>query len=147
MPEPVTPKVGSDTFVSNEQGEVCLIRRADNRLWALPGGYQELGESPAECARREFYEETGYHIRITRLIGVYSSLRYPATTHVNRNREVTHILFSGEIIDGSPKPSDEAVEIGWFPEDDLPPLSEGHPIRVRHGFSRLGNATMDSHFE
>ena len=65
MPEPLTPKVGSDTFVVNSDSQVCLIRRKDNGLWALPGGYQDLGETPAECAKREFYEETGYHVKVT----------------------------------------------------------------------------------
>ncbi|HEY32234.1 MAG TPA: NUDIX domain-containing protein [Dehalococcoidia bacterium] len=74
MPAPVTPIVGADTFVVNGKKEVCLIRRSDNGLWALPGGAQDLGETPEECARREFEEETGLLIRITRLLGVFSSL-------------------------------------------------------------------------
>ena len=73
MPKPITPLVGCDTFVVNTRRQVCLIRRADNGLWALPGGYQELGETPMECAAREFLEETGLIIEVTRLLGVYSS--------------------------------------------------------------------------
>lgn len=130
MPAPQTPKVGSDTFVINGNIEVCLIRRSDNGLWALPGGYQDLGETPAECAKREFYEETGYEVRVTRLLGVFSSLRYPARTNVNRSGEVTHILFYGEIVGGQSHSSDETLDAGWFREDDLPSLSDGHLSRV-----------------
>lgn len=147
MPAPVTPKVGSDTFVINHNAEVCLIRRTDNKLWALPGGYQDLGETPAECAAREFHEETGYQIRVTRLLGVFSSLRYPTLTNVNRSREVTHILFFGELIGGEACPSDESVEIGWFSEEGLPPLSDGHLTRVQHGFGLFNDPIAGLHFE
>jgi ADP-ribose pyrophosphatase YjhB (NUDIX family) len=98
MPEPLTPKIGCDSFVVNERNEVCLIRRADNGLWAMPGGYQDLGETPAECAAREFHEETGYQIRIVGLLGAFSSLRYPSKMNLTRNREITHLLFQGEPI-------------------------------------------------
>lgn len=76
MPKPITPLVGTDTFVINEKSELCLIKRADNGLWALPGGCQELNETSAECARREYFEETGLIIEITKLLGVFSSLKY-----------------------------------------------------------------------
>ena len=98
MPEPLTPKIGCDTFVVNDRNEVCLIRRADNGLWAMPGGYQDLGETPAECAAREFHEETGYRIRVVGLLGAFSSLRYPSKMNLVRNREITHLPFQGECI-------------------------------------------------
>jgi ADP-ribose pyrophosphatase YjhB (NUDIX family) len=147
MPAPVTPKVGTDTFVLNDRSEVCLIRRTDNQLWALPGGYQNLGETPAGCAAREFHEETGYHIRVTGLLGVYSSLCYQALTRINRGREVTHLLFLGELIGGDACPSDESSEIGWFSKDSLPPLSDGHQIRVLHGFDRIHPSSTGPYFE
>ena len=147
MPKPVTPIVGADTFVVNEDTQVCLIRRSDNGLWALPGGAQDLGETPRQCAVREFLEETGYEIELSSLIGVFSSLLYEQTTNVNRGREVTHLLFIGKIIGGSPTPSEETTEIGWFSVDSLPPLSDGHEPRVRFGFDYLNNPSLPVHFE
>ena len=38
---------------------ILLQKRADNGLWGYPGGYLEIGETPEESAKREFYEETG----------------------------------------------------------------------------------------
>lgn len=147
MPAPVTPNVGADTFVVNENGEVCLVRRSDNGLWALPGGAQDLGETSEECARREFEEETGFQVRVTRLLGVFSSLRYDAITSVNRGREVTHILFAGEIVGGKQETSVETLEIGWFNQERLPVLSDGHALRVEFGFRTLENPRKDAHFE
>ena len=76
MPRPLTPFVGCDVFLPDPAGRVLLIRRRDNGFWALPGGCQDLGETPAECARRECREETGLEVQITRLLGVFSSKRY-----------------------------------------------------------------------
>ena len=147
MPTPVTPFVGADVFVVNESCEVCLIRRSDNGLWAMPGGAQDLGETPEECARREFKEETGLDVKVTRLLGVFSSLRYEATTNVNRGHEVTHVLFTGEVVGGQQTPSEETPEIGWFSENTLPPLSDGHEVRVRFGFLTMANPDIEARFE
>ncbi len=43
----------------NENGEVLLQKRKDNKMWAYPGGSMELGESFEQCAKRELREETG----------------------------------------------------------------------------------------
>src|SRR5438034_11818350 len=55
-------------------GEGLLLqRRSDNRLWGLPGGGVEPGESVTEAVVREVREETGLEVVPLRLIGVYSS--------------------------------------------------------------------------
>src|SRR5215472_8463510 len=51
---------------------VLLTRRADNGLWCLPSGGMEPGESVTDTCVREVLEETGLHVQVLRLIGVYS---------------------------------------------------------------------------
>lgn len=51
--------VGARAVVRDAAGRVLLIQRSDNGYWALPAGAMELGESIAECAIREVWEETG----------------------------------------------------------------------------------------
>jgi len=69
MGKPKTPFVGCDVFVTNEKNEVLLIQRVDNKLWALPGAFHDLGETPAKCAIRECKEETGFDIKLNQLLG------------------------------------------------------------------------------
>src|SRR5579859_1141952 len=65
-----TPKVGATAIIFNEEGKLLLIKRADDGTWALPGGWADVGESAAETAVREAFEETGLQVKATRLLGV-----------------------------------------------------------------------------
>jgi ADP-ribose pyrophosphatase YjhB (NUDIX family) len=134
MPQPITPLVGSDAFVLNEKSEVLLIRRSDNGFWATPGGCHDLGETPKKCAERECLEESGYIVEVTELLGVFSSNCYEYVNYPWKDTEFVHILFRAELRGGSPKTSSESTEIGWFAEDRLPPLSDGHDVRIKFAF-------------
>ncbi|MEM4780845.1 MAG: NUDIX hydrolase N-terminal domain-containing protein [Halalkalicoccus sp.] len=67
----VTPNVGAEAVVFDDEGLVLLMKRADDGTWSLPGGFVDPGESPAETAVRETREETGLDVRIADLVGVY----------------------------------------------------------------------------
>ena len=79
--DPAAPKANSivvavTAAVRNDRGELLLIERTDNGLWALPGGAQDIGESVVQAAQREVHEETGLAVDITRLSGIYSYPRH-----------------------------------------------------------------------
>jgi ADP-ribose pyrophosphatase YjhB (NUDIX family) len=147
MPIPITPLVGCDVFVLNENFEVLLIQRADNGLWALPGGCQDLGETPQECAERECLEETGYEAKVTALLGVYSSNRYEYVYYPWKENEFCHLLFRATIVSGEAKTSKETIKVGWFAENTLPKFSDGHEVRVRFGFHANQNPHIKAYFE
>ncbi len=64
--ETLRTRLGSRIFVVNEEGRFLLFhfKYGDGALygqemWAIPGGGIDPGETPAEAARRELFEETG----------------------------------------------------------------------------------------
>ena len=73
-----TPLAVGDAAIIDDAGRILLIRRADNGLWAMPGGALEVGETPAAGAVREALEESGVRCEPVALVGVFDS-RYCGT--------------------------------------------------------------------
>ncbi len=102
------------------------MRRADEGTWGLPGGGVRPGETWESAAKRECLEETGWTIRVSGILGVYSA---PETqTHTYPRGERVHfvgVVFTG-VAESSVKQRDgEASEVRFFPVDALPePLFE-----------------------
>ena len=46
----LSPNVGCDAAIIDDNGRILLIRRSDNKMWAMPGGLLEVGETPADVA-------------------------------------------------------------------------------------------------
>lgn len=130
-----TPFTVGDGAVIDAAGRILLIRRADNGLWALPGGALEVGETPAEGVLREVLEETGVRAAATALVGVFDSRRAGAASP----HHVYCVTFLCRPLDGhaaeSPTHALETLEAGWFAEDALPaPLAPAYVTRIPHAF-------------
>lgn len=50
-----------------EDGTVLTVRKRGTHAWMLPGGKPEGGETAAECAVREVFEELGVEIALDRI--------------------------------------------------------------------------------
>ncbi len=96
-------------------GGVVLIERAHEPVgWALPGGFVDYGEEPADAARREFLEETGLRVELKELLGTYGDPgRDPRQHNVS-------IVFTGRA-SGAPVGGDDAARAAVFALDALPP--------------------------
>lgn len=108
----------------DSEGRILLMRRRDEDTWGIPGGGVEPGESWADAARRECWEETGWRARLDELLGIYSD---PATqVHTYPGGEVRHFLgavFLATPIERDGTPDGEAVELRWVALagiDDVP---------------------------
>lgn len=69
----VAPAPCGDAAIFDDDDRILLIQRADDRLWAMPGGAFEMGETAAQGVRREALEETGVDVEVVDLVGVYDS--------------------------------------------------------------------------
>lgn len=147
MPKPITPFCASDVFVTDKDKRVLLIRRSDNGMWALPGGCQNMDDTPLECAVRECQEETGLIVRVTHLMGVWSSRRYEYVNYPWKDNVFTHLLFKAEVTGGVETPSEETTHVAWFHRNEIPPLSDGHPPRIEFGFKWLDDPSTTPYFE
>lgn len=115
---------GVRVVVENPDGAVLLELRSDYRLWGLPGGVPDEGESAEGCAVRETLEETGILIEAPRPFGVASDPAHEVWTYPNGDR--CHYFstlyrtsrFTGEAV----RASAESLAVGWFGPDALPDL-------------------------
>lgn len=140
--DPDAPKANSlvvavGAVVRNDRGEVLLIERTDNGLWALPGGAQEIGESVTDAVRREVREETGIEIEVTGLTGIYSDPAHVIAYDDGEVRQEFSLCFAARVISGSLRPSSESRQARWVAPDQVGRLNI-HPsmrLRIQHGLS------------
>ena len=102
-------------------GAILLVQRGHEPQlgrWSVPGGRVEPGETLAEAAAREAYEETGLEVRIGAELW---SLTIPDG---DRSFEVHD--FAATVTGGKLRAGDDAADVRWIPLDELDqwPLTE-----------------------
>jgi ADP-ribose pyrophosphatase YjhB (NUDIX family) len=124
------PKLDVRCAVFDEAGRVLLVREAADGAWSLPGGWADVGFSPAENAAKEAREESGYTVRIERLLAVWDMNRHahpPSAFHIWK------LVFLGAIEQAGAIIGAETDGVDFFGLDSLPSLSLGRilPEQIR----------------
>jgi ADP-ribose pyrophosphatase YjhB (NUDIX family) len=118
--------------VTNNAGDILMIRRSDNDNWAVPGGAIDLGESMTDAAVRETREETGIDSEITGIVGIYTDPKHVILyTSNGEARQEFSILLTGRPVAGEPTPSSESSEVRWVPRDDVGGHKMDRSMRLR----------------
>jgi ADP-ribose pyrophosphatase YjhB (NUDIX family) len=119
QPGYATPKVDVRGAVVRD-GEILLVQERVDGLWCMPGGWADVGDLPSEMVAREVWEESGYDVVPRKVVGVFDANR------TGRPLELYHaykVVFLCELTGGEARPSNETLDVGFFPFDRLPPLS------------------------
>lgn len=121
----------ASAVVVDDQGRLLLHRRRDNEMWALPGGKMELGESIGQCAIREVREETGFDVKLTGIVGIYSDPKHVYSYDDGEVRQEFSICFAATITAGDLATSDESYEVAFISPDEVDDLPMVESIRQR----------------
>jgi ADP-ribose pyrophosphatase YjhB (NUDIX family) len=136
-------RVGSSAVIFDEtRRRVLLTRRSDNGRWCLPGGATDPGESVEETCVREVREETGLDVRVTRLVGVYSSPNM-VVEYADGNRwQIISLVFEAEVVGGQLVLSDETTAFGYFSRSEMETIDimEHHAERIADAYAQVERA-------
>ncbi len=137
-----TPKLAVGAIVFDGQGRLLLVRRRDNGLWAVPGGFAEVGQLLGDNVVREVAEETGLTVVPEAVIGLYDSTWTTRTV-----QHMVNVLFACRWLSGEPRPSYETPEVRFVAEPEQLPLSPGHATFVREGLRWWRGEVTHPHFD
>jgi ADP-ribose pyrophosphatase YjhB (NUDIX family) len=143
-----TPKIDVRAAVFDASHRILMVREvADFGRWTLPGGWADVNQSVAECARREVREESGYEAMPRKLAAVWDRAKQG---HPPGPYSIAKLFFVCELIGGRPQTSLETSEIGWFAEAEIPAdLSFGRvlPHQIARMFAHWRTPELPTEFD
>ncbi len=119
---PSRPIVGVGVVVWHG-ARVLLIKRGKpprEGQWSLPGGAQKLGETLAETASRELFEETGLKAVIGEIVATLDLIERDDDRRVRHH--YTLVDFVAESASENLRPGDDAADARWFERAELEDL-------------------------
>lgn len=114
-----TPKVDVRGLVMRE-GKVLMIREKADGKWAMPGGWCDIGYTPAENIRKEVFEESGLEVKVSRMLSVWDKKMH---NHPPEAAYVYKLSFLCVITGGALEPGHETLGADFFGLEELPELS------------------------
>jgi ADP-ribose pyrophosphatase YjhB (NUDIX family) len=140
----ITPKVDVRGAVVRD-GKILLIQeRADDR-WAMPGGWADLGNTPASVAEREVWEESGFRVKAEKVVAVLDANRVEPFEFYHAYK----IIFLCRLLEGEPRTSYETLAVDFFDPAQLPPLSSyrTNEAMVQEVFAHVENPNRPTLFD
>lgn len=131
----VTADIGVLRKAEDGRFEILLIKRKNEPYkdcWALPGGFMEMDETLEKCAVRELKEETNIVVDRVEFITLLDAVdRDP------RGRTISAVFKSYASKNAVAVANDDAIEIGWFKNGQLPELAFDHKWAITKIFATI----------
>jgi ADP-ribose pyrophosphatase len=116
---PEAPVVGVGAVVVKD-GRVLLVRRANEPsrgLWSIPGGTVELGETLAQAAAREVWEECQVEVEAGVLLSTFDLIQRDPQGRIRYHYVLLDL--AARHLRGEPVAGTDALEVRWVAEDEL----------------------------
>lgn len=140
----ITPKVDVRGAVMRD-GKILLIQEQTDGRWAMPGGWADLGNSPASVAEREVWEESGFRVKAEKLVAVLDANRIEPFEFYHAYK----LIFLCRLLEGEARTSHETLAVEFFDLDQLPPLSvyRTDESMLREVFAHVANPNRPTFFD
>ncbi|CAM5609714.1 NUDIX hydrolase [Niallia circulans] len=140
-----TPKVDIRAVVF-QGNKILMVKEKTDNSWALPGGWGDIGLTPAEVAVKEVQEESGFKVKAVKLIAVMDKKCHP---HPPSPYHVYKMFIQCEIVGGEAQVGVETSSVGFFAKEDLPPLSipRNTESQILLAFKHMANPLEPVYFD
>lgn len=112
-------------LLNHNMDQVILVKGwKKSANWSFPRGKINKDEADLDCAIREVYEETGFHVRDAGLVGDDENMKYIDVTM--REQQLRLYVFPGIPMDAhfAPRTRKEISKIQWYKLSELPTLKK-----------------------
>lgn len=121
-----TAKVDVRVLVLSPDNKILMVREMSDGGWSLPGGWAEIGFTPAETAVKECREETGLDVVPKKLLAIFDKRKHP---HPSQALYIYKLVIYCEAVNDTFQKAHDVLDVGYFSIDALPPLSEERIVR------------------
>ncbi len=110
-------RVSLKAVIRNDRGQLLVVRERGQKVWGLPGGGMDYGETYEQALQRELYEEVGYRGAFAmKIIGVND----PAILK-NRDTQIwqTRLVFEVTCENDDFSAGSDGEEIAFISAEDV----------------------------
>jgi 8-oxo-dGTP pyrophosphatase MutT (NUDIX family) len=123
-----SPRKKAGIIMTSKEFGKFLIVQSKGRLWGAPKGGIEVGETPIECACREFREETGVDADLSKVV-VSTELSVNQGKYFCIHNQIEHPVFLEDEFD--------STGVGWITRQCMRDFAKRKLVKLTSDFKRI----------
>jgi ADP-ribose pyrophosphatase YjhB (NUDIX family) len=141
-----TAKVDIRAFVLSPDKKILMAKESTDGKWSLPGGWADIGHSPAETAVRECKEETGIDVIPLRLLAVFDKKKH---AHPPELLYIYKMVFHCKAVSSNLSKGFDVLDVGFFDIDNLPELSTDRILKsqIELLYKKVTSTDTETYFD